>query len=72
MGIGKMGPHQKIMRRFEINSTSIDESSIFRLDESTFIIRSTEGEGDYIIQKTRDDKLTLICNCEAYLRNLEP
>ncbi|CAG8473701.1 3806_t:CDS:10, partial [Cetraspora pellucida] len=70
--IGKMGPHQKIMRRFEINSTSIDESSIFHLDESIFIIRLTEGESDYTIQKTENDKLTLICNCKAYLRNPEP
>ncbi|CAG8753864.1 6224_t:CDS:2, partial [Racocetra fulgida] len=60
MGIGRMSPHQKIIWKFEINSISIDENSIFRLDESTFIIRSTEGEGDYTIQKTGDKQTTYL------------
>ncbi|CAG8811770.1 14778_t:CDS:1, partial [Racocetra fulgida] len=69
MGIGRMGPHQRIMQKFEINSTNIDESSVFRLDEFTFIIRSAGGEGDYTVQKTGNNKLTLVCNCNAYLKN---
>ncbi|CAG8734522.1 1928_t:CDS:1, partial [Dentiscutata heterogama] len=72
LGVGRMNLHYKVWRQFELNSVSIDNSSIFRLDESTYIVKSTQGKNDYTIEQTGDNVLTLTCNCEAYLGNPVP
>ncbi|KAF0555924.1 hypothetical protein F8M41_016538 [Gigaspora margarita] len=69
LNIGRMGSHRRTWRKFEINSANIDNDSIFRLHESMFIIKSTQSECDYIVERYDDD---FVCNCEAYLKNPTP
>ncbi|CAG8619900.1 3785_t:CDS:2, partial [Racocetra fulgida] len=72
LGVGRMSSHHKAWRQFELNSIGIDNSSVFRLDISTYIIKSSQDENDYTIEQTGDNALTLVCNCEAYLGNPVP
>ncbi|CAG8606794.1 6329_t:CDS:2, partial [Racocetra fulgida] len=69
LNIGRMGSHHRTWRKFEMNSTNIDDDSIFRLHESMFIIKSNQSECDYIIERCDDD---FACNCEVYLKNPTP
>ncbi|CAG8738813.1 7815_t:CDS:2, partial [Racocetra fulgida] len=55
LNIGRMGPHRKILRKFEINSADIEDSSIFRLQDSVFIVKSTQGGADYIVEHNNSD-----------------
>ncbi|CAG8784192.1 3250_t:CDS:1, partial [Racocetra fulgida] len=66
LNVGRMGSHHRTWRKFEINSTSVNDNSIFRLHESIFIIKSDQSKYDYIVEHYND---YFACNCEAYIKN---
>ncbi|CAG8814566.1 28561_t:CDS:2, partial [Racocetra persica] len=72
LGVRRMNSHYKVWRQFELNSVAIDNGSIFHLNESTYFVKSTQSENDYMIEQMGDNALTLTCNCEAYIGNPVP
>jgi hypothetical protein len=66
LNIGRMSSYNKICRQFEINSADIDNNSIFRLEDSIFVVKSTQSITDYIVERHNND---FVCNCEFYFKN---